>query len=97
MNAEYLAIGPKVPTAWDSTDPGVSENKVWEAISGINGALNANLKTKAMAIATLPAHSPPINDNLMEICFITQPLNYFNQATFKFFPGSRPSRSEKEK
>ena len=50
-----------------------------------------------MAIATLPAHSPPINDNLMEICFITQPLNYLNQARFKFFPGSRPSRSEKEK
>lgn|SRR5215831_4290731 len=86
INAEYLASGPNVPTAWDSTDPGVSENRVWDAISGSKGPLNANLRINAMAIATVPVQRPTMNDNLMERCLIMQSLSYLSQLRFKFFP-----------
>ena len=86
IKAEYLASGPNVPTAWDSTDPGVSENRVWDAISGIKGPLNANLRINAMAIATVPVQRPTMNDNLMERCLIMQSLSYLSQLRFKFFP-----------
>ncbi len=86
IKAEYLASGPNVPTAWDSTDPGVSENRVWDAISGIKGPLNANLRSKAIDIATAPAQRPTMNDNLMDRYFIMLSLSYLNQVRFKFFP-----------
>lgn len=86
INAEYLASGPKVPTAWDSIAPGVSENKVCDAISGIKGPLSANLRTKATATAIAPVQRPTMNENLMEICFIIKPLKYLIQVRFKFFP-----------
>ena len=41
-----------------STDAGVSENRVCDAISGIKGPLNANLRINAMAIATAPVPRP---------------------------------------
>jgi hypothetical protein len=88
IKAEYLASGPNVPTAWDSTDPGVSENRVWDAISGIKGPLNVNLRINAMAIATAPVQRPTMNDNLMERCLIMQSLSYLSQLRFKFFPRS---------
>ena len=88
IKAEYLASGPNVPTAWDSTDPGVSENRVWDALSGIKGPLNANLRINAMAIATAPVQRPTMNDNLMEKYLIMQSLSYLSQLIFKLCPRS---------
>ena len=65
--AEYLARGPKVSTAWDSIAPGVRENSVCDAISGIKGPLNANLRTRAIATAIPPVQIPTMNANLIEI------------------------------
>ncbi len=67
IKAEYLASEPKVSTACDSTSPGVSENKVWDATSGINGPPKNNLRSKDIAIAMAPAASPPINDRGIEV------------------------------
>ena len=58
INAEYLATGPKVPTACDSTSPGVSENKVWDASSGMNVTPKKVRSAKATAIAMAPLTSP---------------------------------------
>ena len=86
-----MASGPNVPTAWDSIDPGVRENKVCEAISGMNGPLNANLRSNAIDTAIAPAQSPATNDSLMEICItIIYSLSYLNQIRFKFFLSSIP-------
>ena len=67
INAEYLASDPNVSTACDSTSPGVSENKVWDAISGMNGPPKNNLRSKDTAIAMAPAASPPINNIVIEV------------------------------
>ena len=58
INAEYFAIGPNVSTACDSTSPGVIENKVWDASSGMNIALKKVLNAKETAIAIAPPTSP---------------------------------------
>ena len=80
-----MARGPKFSTAWDSIAPGVRENKVCDATSGIKGPLAANLRTKAIAIAIPPVQIPTMNASLLEIYFITRPLNYLDQGRFKFF------------
>ena len=58
INAEYFAMGPNVSTACDSTSPGVTENKVWDASSGMNIALRKVRNAKATAIAMAPLISP---------------------------------------
>jgi len=60
--AEYLASGPKFSTACDSNCPGVSENKVWDASSGIKGSPIYDRIISDIAIATAPAASPPTNE-----------------------------------
>ncbi|HZA07174.1 MAG TPA: hypothetical protein VE619_05660 [Nitrososphaeraceae archaeon] len=45
IKAEYLAIAPKDSTARDSICQGVSENNVWDAISGKNNPPIYNLRT----------------------------------------------------
>jgi hypothetical protein len=52
--AEYLASGPKFSTACDSNCPGVSENKVWDASSGMNGPPTNDRISSAIAIAINP-------------------------------------------
>lgn len=66
-NAEYLASGPRFCTACDSNCPGVSENNVCEAISGMNIPPANDLIISAIAIAMAPAASPPANEVLTVI------------------------------
>jgi hypothetical protein len=61
MNEEYLAKSPKIPTAWDSISPEVSEISACEAKSGINRPLTEMLKTKDMTNADRPAADPQTN------------------------------------
>ena len=56
--AEYFAIGPNVSTACDSISPGVSENKVWDASSGMNIELKKVREARDTAIAIAPPTSP---------------------------------------
>lgn len=56
---EYLARGPNVCTACDSTSPGVRENNVNDATSGMNKPPANNRKSIATATATDPATIPP--------------------------------------
>ena len=58
INAEYFAIEPNVSTACDSISPGVSENKVWDASSGMNIPPKKILCTKDTATAIAPVTSP---------------------------------------
>ena len=66
-NAEYLASGPKFSTACDSNCPGVSENKVCDASSGMNGPPTNDRISNANAIAMAPAASPPPKEVLVEM------------------------------
>ena len=65
--AEYLASGPKFSTACDSNCPGVSENNVCDASSGMNIPPANDLIISAIAIAIAPAASPPEKELLVEI------------------------------
>jgi len=65
--AEYLASGPKFSTACDSNCPGVSENKVWDASSGMNGPPTNDRISSAIAIAIAPAATPPQKEILVEM------------------------------
>ena len=67
INAEYLASEPKFSTACDSICPGVSENKVCDASSGMNWLPKNNLRSKDTAIAMAPAASPPVNKRMIEV------------------------------
>jgi hypothetical protein len=67
MKEEYLASGPSVCTACDSTSPGVRENNVNEASSGINNPPENNLKISDIATAIAPATIPPTKNDLEEI------------------------------
>jgi len=58
VKAEYLARGPKFSTACDSNCPGVSENRVCDASSGMNGPPANDRIINDIAIATAPAASP---------------------------------------
>ena len=64
MKAEYLAKGPKFSTACDSNSPGVSENKVWDAISGRKGPPVSDLISSEIPIARAPATIPAAKDFL---------------------------------
>lgn len=66
-NAEYLASGPRFSTACDSNCPGVSENKVCDASSGMNGPPANDRISSAIAIAMAPAASHPPKEILVEI------------------------------
>src|SRR5919199_6681 len=67
INAEYLASGPNVSTARDSICPGVSENKVCDAISGRNDPPTSNLISNEIATAIAPATSPVKNNLFLVI------------------------------
>ena len=51
-------MGPNVSTASDSISPGVIENKVWDASSGMNIAPENVRRYKETAIAMAPLMSP---------------------------------------
>ena len=55
VNAAYFASEPNVSTEKDSTCPGVRENSVWEASSGINNPPAMILKTAETTRATIQA------------------------------------------
>lgn len=65
--AEYLAREPRFSTACDCNCPGVSENKVCDASSGMNGPPANDRISSAIAIATAPAASPPTKEILVEM------------------------------
>ena len=58
VNAEYLVRGPKFSTACDSNCPGVSENRVCDASSGMKGPPANDRISRDIAIATAPAARP---------------------------------------
>jgi hypothetical protein len=59
---EYLARGPKFSTACDSIDPGVIENNVCEASSGINGDPINDFNNSATPMEMEPAANPATKD-----------------------------------
>jgi hypothetical protein len=63
--AEYLASGPKFDTACDSNCPGVSENNVCDASSGMNIPPAYDRITSAIAMAMAPAARPATKDPLV--------------------------------
>ncbi len=71
---EYFARGPSVCTACDSTSPGVSENRVNDAISGINRPSANNLRSKDIVTATAPATRPPTKNDFDEILVLNSSL-----------------------
>ena len=64
VKAEYLARGPKFSTACDSNCPGVSENRVCDASSGMKGPPANDRISIDTAIATAPAASPRMKELL---------------------------------
>src|ERR1041385_4395644 len=58
IKAEYLARGPKFSTACDSNFPGVTENNVWDVISGRNSPPLLSFSIIATATAAAPAARP---------------------------------------
>jgi hypothetical protein len=62
VNAEYLARGPKFSTACDSNCPGVSENRVCYASSGMKGLPAKGRISSDIVIATAPAASPRMKE-----------------------------------
>jgi len=58
IKAEYLASGPKFSTACDLMAPGVIENNVCEASSGMNGNPINDLNSSATPIAMEPDAKP---------------------------------------
>ena len=86
MKAEYLAKGPKFSTACDSNSPGVSENKVWDAISGRKGPPASDLISSEIPIASAPATIPAIKDFLNLVTFFDCHIYFFNVNDLRFFP-----------
>lgn len=62
IKAEYLARGPKFSTACDSNSPGVSENKVCDASSGMNDPPASDLINSEIPMARAPATTPAVKD-----------------------------------
>ena len=73
----YLARGPRVCVAWDSISPGVRENNVNDAISGMNNPPAYNLRIRDIATAHAPATIPPIKNDLEEIRIANTSLLWF--------------------
>lgn len=67
MNEEYLAMGPKVCTACDSTSPGVRENNVNNTISGINIPPAIYRRVSDIATEIIPATIPPKKNDLEKL------------------------------
>ena len=67
MKEVYLARGPRVCTACDSTSPGIRENNVNDAISGINNPPANNRRIRDIATAIAPATIPPRKYDLEDI------------------------------
>ena len=85
MKAEYLAKGPKFSTACDSNSPGVSENKVWDAISGRKGPPVSDLNSSEIPIARAPATIPAAKDFLNLLAFLDCHIYFFNVNDLRFF------------
>ena len=92
MKEEYLARDPNVCTAWDSTSPGVIENRVNEAISGKNKSSANNLKSKDIATAIAPAAIPPMKkdfDDIMAVKYDFACRLSLVRLILSFFPDPR--------
>jgi hypothetical protein len=74
MKEVYLARGPSVCTAWDSTSPGVRENNVNDAISGTNTPPANNRRISDIATEIAPATIPPTKNDLEEILAVNTNL-----------------------
>ena len=76
IKEEYLAKDPSVCTACDSTSPGVRENNVNDAISGINKPPANDLRSKDITRAMAPAARPPMKNDFDEILVLNpQPIS----------------------
>jgi hypothetical protein len=82
---EYLARGPRVSTACDSTSPGVRENNVNDATSGMNKAPANNRKSIPTATAIAPATIPPKKYDLGERA-IANLLIFLVKYDLRLFP-----------